>query len=44
MFSEAIPDCCIVNVDEPGDEGLKEKEFYEILADTYRKLKGFVEG
>lgn len=40
MFSETIPDCYIVNVDEPGDEDLKEKDFHEIMVDTYKKLKG----
>ena len=32
-----------MNVDEPGDEDLKEKDFHEIMADTYQKLKGLVD-
>lgn len=42
MFSQAIPDCFIIHVGQLGDAELKEKDFYEILADTYRKLKGLV--
>ena len=39
VFSEAIPDSCIVNVDEPVDEDEKERDFHRILKETYEQLK-----
>ena len=39
IFSEEIPDCCIINVDEPGNEIEKERDFRKILAETYIRLK-----
>ena len=39
IFSEAIPDCCIINVDEPGNEIEKERDFRKILTETYFRLK-----
>lgn len=39
VFSDAIPDCCIVNVDEPGNEEEKERDFYRIVKETYEQLK-----
>ena len=38
IFSENIPDCCIINVDEPGNEVEKERNFQKILKDTYDQL------
>lgn len=38
IFSENIPDCCIINVDEPGNEDKKERDFQKIMKDTYKKL------
>lgn len=35
VFSEAIPDSCIINVDEPGNEIEKERDFCKILTETY---------
>ena len=37
IFSETIPDCCIINVDEPGNE--IERDFRKILTETYIRLK-----
>lgn len=39
LFSETIPDCCIINVDEPGNEIEKERDFRKILTETYIRLK-----
>lgn len=39
IFSKAIPDCCIVNVEEPGDEVEKERDFRRIVKETYKKLR-----
>lgn len=39
IFSEEIPDCCIINVDEPRNEIEKERVFRKILAETYIRLK-----
>lgn len=39
IFSEEIPDCCIINVDEPGNEIEKERDFRKILTETYIRLK-----
>ena len=39
VFTESIPDCCIINVDEPGNENEKEWDFYKILKKTYEQLK-----
>ncbi len=39
IFSENIPDCCTVYVDETGNEDEKECRFHEILEKTYDKLK-----
>lgn len=38
IFMENIPDCCTMNVDEPGNEDEKERNFQEILKDTYDQL------
>lgn len=38
IFSEEIPNCCIINVDEPGNEDEKERDFQKIMKDTYKKL------
>lgn len=39
IFSDNIPDCCLVYVDEPGNEEEKEYNFHKILEETYDKLK-----
>ena len=39
IFSETIPDCCIINVDESGNEIEKERDFRKILTETYIRLK-----
>ena len=39
IFSDNIPDCCLVNVDEPGDDDKKEYCFHKILEETYDKLR-----
>ena len=39
IFSETIPDCCIINVDEPGNEIEKERDFRKTLTETYIRLK-----
>ena len=39
IFSETIPDCCIINEDEPGNEIEKERDFWKILTETYIRLK-----
>ena len=39
IFSDNIPDCCLVNVDEPGNDDEKEYCFHKILEETYDKLK-----
>ena len=39
IFSETIPDCCIINVDEPGNEIEKERDFWKILTETYIRMK-----
>mgnify|MGYP005749486465 CR=1 FL=1 len=39
IFSAAIPDCCIINVDEPGNEDKKELDFHRIVKETYEQLK-----
>ena len=38
IFSKKIPNCCITNVDEPGNEDEKERDFQKIMEDTYEKL------
>lgn len=37
-FSENIPDCCLINVDEPGNEDGKEREFLKTIRDIYEQL------
>ena len=43
IFSENIPDCCLIYVDEPGNDIEKEYAFHKILAETYDKLKRVLE-
>lgn len=39
VFTDSIPDCCIINVDEPGNEDEKERDFHRSLKKTYEQLK-----
>lgn len=39
VLSAAIPDCCIINVDEPGNADKKELAFHRIVKETYEQLK-----